>query len=170
MQPIEGAFVAYEFKHFLNRVICVFMEKICLNPIGYAKNSEKELRFGSFSGGITEIILDEKLTDSLIGIEDYSHVIIVYWMDKVRESVIKHRPQGNPKVPIVGIFSCRCPQRPNPIAITTVELLGREGNKIKVKGLDIIDGTPIIDIKPYWPQYDKVENEKIPDWVSELDI
>lgn len=146
------------------------MDKISLNPIGYAKNSEKEQRFGSFSGEVTEIIVDEKLTESLDGIEDYSHVIIIYWMDKIGESVIKHRPQGNPNVPVVGIFSCRCPQRPNPIAITTVKLLGREGNRIKVEGLDILDNTPIIDIKPYWPHYDKVENEKIPNWVSELDI
>jgi len=70
----------------------------------------------------------------------------------------------------VGIFACRCPQRPNPVAITTVRLIGREGNKIKVKGLDILDGTPIIDIKPYWPQYDKVEEGKIPAWVSELKL
>ncbi|MFH0817047.1 MAG: TrmO family methyltransferase [Candidatus Micrarchaeota archaeon] len=48
--------------------------------------------------------------------------------------------------------------------------MAHEGNKIKVKGLDILDGTPIIDIKPYWPQYDKVENEKIPGWVNKLEF
>ena len=91
-------------------------------------------------------------------------------MDKVKEKVITHRPQGNPDVPIVGIFACRCPQRPNPIGITTVRLIGHEGNKIKVKGLDILDGTSIIDIKPYWTQYDKVEDAKIPDWVNKLEL
>jgi tRNA (Thr-GGU) A37 N-methylase len=70
-------------------------------------------------------------------------------MDKVKGHVITHQPQGNPEVPIVGIFACRCPARPNPIAITTVELIEHKGNKIKVKGLDILDGTPVIDIKPY---------------------
>ena len=146
------------------------MEEINLKPIGFVKNNIKEKRFGNFSDEISEIIVDEKFTDALNGIDDYSHVIIVYWMDKVKDKVITHRPQGNPNVPIVGIFACRCPQRPNPIAITTVRLIGHEGNKIKVKGLDILDGTSIIDIKPYWTQYDKVEDAKIPDWVNKLEL
>jgi len=144
--------------------------EINLKPIGIVKNNVKEQRFGNFADEISEIIVDEKFTDALDGIEDYSHVIIVYWMDKVKNYVIKHHPQGNPNVPLVGIFACRCPQRPNPIAITTVELLERKGNVIKVRGLDILDGTPIIDIKPYWPQYDKVEDGKIPEWVNLLEF
>ncbi len=146
------------------------MKKIILKPIGVVRNNVKKPRFGRFTDEISEIIVDEKFTEALNGIEDYSHVIIVYWMDKVKEKVITHRPQGNPKVPIVGIFSCRCPQRPNPIGITTVKLVEREGNKIKVKGLDILDNTPIIDIKPYWPHYDRVEDGKIPEWVNKLEL
>ena len=148
----------------------ITMNEIKLKPIGFAKNNVRKPRFGKFAEEISEIIVDEKFTGALKGIDDYSHVIIVYWMDQVKEHVIVHQPQGNPHVPIVGIFACRCPQRPNPIAITTVRLMAHIGNKIKVKGLDILDGTPIIDIKPYWPQYDKVENEKIPDWVNKLDF
>ena len=144
------------------------MKEINLKPIGFVKNGIKEPRFGNFADEISEIIVDEKFTGALKGIDDYSHVIIVYWMDRVKDPVITHQPQGNPNVPIVGIFACRCPQRPNPIAITTVKLIAHEGNKIKVKGLDTLDGTPIIDIKPYWPQYDKVENGKIPEWVNKL--
>ena len=146
------------------------MSEIKIKPIGYVKNNVKENRFGGFGEEVSEIILNEELTNALNGIEDYSHVIIVYWMDKVQGKAIEHQPQGNPEVPVVGIFACRCPQRPNPIAITTVKLLVREGNKIKVKGLDILDGTPIIDIKPYWPQYDKAEDVKYPNWVDKLDL
>ncbi len=144
------------------------MEGINLKPIGFVKNDVKEPRFGNFADETSEIILDGKFAEALQGIDDYSHVIIVYWMDRVKGPVMTHRPQGNPNVPIVGIFACRCPQRPNPIAITTVKLIAHKGNRIKVKGLDILDGTPVIDIKPYWPQYDKVENEKMPDWVNKL--
>lgn len=146
------------------------MEEITIKPIGFVKNNVKKPRLGGFDNEVSEIVVDKKLADALDGIEDYSHVIIVYWMDKVKEKVIKHRPQGNPNVPIVGIFSCRCPPRPNPIGITTVELLGRKGNTIKVKGLDILDGTPVIDIKPYWTKYDRVENARIPAWVDELEL
>ena len=146
------------------------MKEINLKPIGFIKNNVKEPRFGNFENEVSEIIVDEKFTDALNKIEDYSHVIIVYWMDKIKDYVITQRPQGNPEVPIVGIFSCRCPSRPNPIAISTVKLLEHKGNKIKVKGLDILDGTPVIDIKPYWPKYDKVEDGKIPDWVNKLKL
>mgnify|MGYP001591437471 CR=1 FL=1 len=146
------------------------MKEIILKTIGFVKNNVKEPRLGGFAEETSEIIVDEKFKDALSGIEDYSHIIIVYWMDKVKDYVLTHRPQGNPNVPIVGIFACRCPQRPNPIAITTVKLLGRKENILKVKGLDILDGTPVIDIKPYWPQYDKVENGKIPEWVNELEF
>jgi tRNA-Thr(GGU) m(6)t(6)A37 methyltransferase TsaA len=146
------------------------MEDITLKPIGFVKNNVKEPRRGNFDDEVSEIIVNEEFTDALNGIEGYSHVIIVYWMDKVKKYVITHRPQGNPEVPIVGIFACRCPPRPNPIAITTVKLIGHEGNKIKVKGLDILDGTPVIDIKPYWSKYDKVEDAVIPDWVDKLEL
>ena len=146
------------------------MEIIKLKPIGYVKNKIKKPRFGSFTHEISEIIVNKKFTKALGGIEDYSHVIIVYWMDKVKDYVIAHRPQGNPAVPLVGIFACRCPQRPNPIGITTVKLIKVRGNKLKVKGLDILDGTPIIDIKPHWPQYDKVVGGKIPNWVNKLEF
>lgn len=143
---------------------------ISLKPVGFVKNKIKKPRFGGFAKEVSEIILEKEFSDALDGIEDYSHIIIVYFMDKVKDHVIKHRPQGNPNVPIVGIFACRCPQRPNPIGMTTVELLERKGNKIKVKGLDILNGTPILDIKPYWPQYDKVVGEKIPAWVNKLEF
>ncbi len=146
------------------------MKEITLNPIGYVKNNVKEPRFGNFADEISEIIVNKEFTNALDGIEDYSHIIIVYWMDKIKNYVIKHRPQGNPDVPEVGIFACRCPPRPNPVAITTVRLVGRKGNTIKVKGLDIIDGTPVIDIKPYWPQYDVAKNAKIPEWVNRLEF
>jgi len=148
----------------------IIMKEIKLKPIGFVKNNVKEPRFGNFADEVSEIIVDEKFTDALNGIEDYSHVIVVYWMDRVKNYVITHRPQGNPEVPVVGIFACRCPPRPNPIAITTVKLIERKENIIKVKGLDILDDTPIIDVKPYWPHYDKAEDEKIPDWVNKLEL
>ncbi|MDO8436214.1 MAG: tRNA (N6-threonylcarbamoyladenosine(37)-N6)-methyltransferase TrmO [bacterium] len=144
------------------------MEKIIIEPIGFVKNKIREPRFGNFANEISELILDKKFTKALEGIDDYSHIIVVYWMDKVKNYVISHRPQGNPEVPVVGIFACRCPARPNPIGITTVRLIKRQGNRIKVKGLDILDKTPIIDIKPYWPQYDKVGKMKVPSWVNKL--
>ena len=116
----------------------------------------------------TEIVIDKKYAQGLDGIEDYSHVIVVYWMDKEEDCHLKHHPQGRTDVPFVGIFACRCPQRPNRIAISTVKLLSKNGNKLKVRGLDIVNGTPILDIKPYTPQYDEIKKSKVPKWVGKL--
>ncbi len=146
------------------------VDEIRLKPIGVARNRIKEPQFGGFDDEITEIVVDEDYAGGLDNITEYSHVIVVFWMDQVNECNLHHRPQGNPDVPVVGIFACRCPQRPNPIAISTVKLLGRDGNKIRVKGLDAIDGTPVIDIKPVWPKYDGGEDIRVPGWVDKLDL
>lgn len=155
-------------------IFCEFLDHrnengtITIAPLGVAKNSAEKPMLPGWEDIITEIVIDKKYTDGFDGVEDYSHVIIVYWMDKEAECHLKHHPQGREDVPFGGIFACRCPQRPNRIAFSTVKLLSRNGNSIRVQGLDIVSGTPIIDIKPYTPQYDKVEGAKVPDWVSKL--
>ncbi len=142
--------------------------RIQLTPIGKAKNTTKKPVLTGWKNLITEIVLDKRYTKGLDGIEDYSHVIIVYWMGQEKECHLKHHPQGREDVPYGGIFACRCPQRPNRIAISTVKLLSRKRNNIKVKGLDILDGTPILDIKPYTPHYDRVNKARVPAWVNRL--
>lgn len=141
---------------------------ITIKPLGFARNKVDKPTLPGWKNVITEIAIDKRYAKGLDGIEDYSHVIVVYWMDKEKECHLKHHPQGREDIPFVGIFACRCPQRPNRIAISTVELIGRKGNIIIVMGLDIVSGTPILDIKPYTPQYDKVVKAKIPKWVSKL--
>src|SRR3989338_2509028 len=142
--------------------------RISLKPIGKAKNVVQKQALQGWKNLITEIVLDKRYTKGLDGIESYSHVIIVYWVGQEKECHIKHHPQGRKDVPYGGIFACRCPQRPNRIAISTVKLLSRKRNSIKVKGLDIVDGTPVLDIKPYPPQYDRVNKAKIPKCVNRL--
>ena len=153
---------------------CIFLDGrdkngvIKIKPLGQAKNKVVKPTLPGWKDVVTKIVIDKKYAKGLDGIEDYSHVIVVYWMDKEKECHLKHHPQGRVDIPFVGIFACRCPQRPNRIAISTVELIKRLGNIITVKGLDIVNGTPILDIKPYTPQYDSVDKAKVPDWVSKL--
>ena len=153
---------------------CSFLGKrnkrghITLRPLGKAKNGITKPMLSGWRGVVTDIVIDKKYAKGLDGIEDYSHIIVVYWFDQEQECHLRHHPQGRSDVPYVGIFACRCPQRPNPIALSTVKLLKRSGNILTVKGLDILDGTPILDIKPYTPQYDAVENVTIPSWVRNL--
>ena len=161
----------------LNRTrveFCAFPDRmdrkgnIVLVPIGRARNAMKKPALTGWKELVTDIVLEKKYAKGLDGIEDYSHVIVVYWMGTEKECHLKHHPQGRDDVPYGGIFACRCPQRPNRIGMSTVRLLSRKGNRIKVKGLDILDGTPVLDIKPYTPNYDRVDGAIVPDWVGRL--
>lgn len=143
--------------------------EIKLKPIGFAKNQEKK-HFGEWIRIITDLVIDKKYQEALKGLEDYSHLIVIYWMHEVKTCDIRHVPQGKVgEVPEVGIFACRCPQRPNPIGISTVKILGSKDNIVTVQGLDVVRNTPILDIKPYTPQYDTATDPKVPDWVNKLD-
>ena len=158
----------------MKTIFCKFLDSknkdgtIKVKPLGKAKNDVTQPMLPVWKDIVPKIVINKNYAKGLDGIEDYSHVIIVYWMDKEMECHLKHHPQGKNDIPFVGIFACRCPQRPNRIAISTVELVGRKGNIITVKGLDIVNGTPILDIKPYTPQYDRVGKAKVPKWVGEL--
>lgn len=143
--------------------------EIKLQPIGSARNQEKK-HFGDWSKVTTDLVIDKKYQEALTGLSEYSHLVVVYWMHDVKTCAMKHVPQGKvDEVPEVGIFACRCAQRPNPIGVSTVELVEINDNIVTVKGLDVISDTPILDIKPYTPQYDAVAHAKVPDWVNKLD-
>ncbi len=147
---------------------CTKSGRIVLKPIGRAVNSVKKPTLTGWRTLETDLVINRRLAKGLQGLERYSHVIVVYWMDQEKECHLRHHPQNRADVPFVGVFACRCPQRPNPIAISTVRLLGRRGNVVRVKGLDILNGTPILDLKPYTPQYDDVSRARVPVWVSRL--
>ena len=102
-----------------------------LKPIGYIKSPVKQAKFGGWQDLITEVVVNTEYLDGLEGIDEYSHLIILYWLDKVDKVKLKMRPQGKKDVPEVGIFACRCPWRPNPIGMTTVKVVERNGNILK---------------------------------------
>lgn len=99
---------------------------------------------------ISRIVIDKEYADGLAGVEDWSHLYVIFWMDRISdEKKTLLCPGSEPDMPTVGIFATRAPVRPNPIGLTLVELVRREGNVLVVKGLDALDGTPVLDIKPY---------------------
>jgi tRNA-Thr(GGU) m(6)t(6)A37 methyltransferase TsaA len=108
--------------------------------------------------------------ESLDGIEEFSHAEIVYYFDRVAESAIERgarHPRGNPAWPRVGIFAQRAKDRPNPLGITVVEQRGVDETGLAVRGLDAIDGTPILDLKPCFPDFDAAQ-ARVPEWVARL--
>ena len=142
-------------------------QKIEMTPIGLVKRSsprenEKDRNL------VSKIVLRKKLAIGLDSIENWSHVYVIFWMHKVsnKEKVLTH-PKEN-----VGIFATRAPIHPNPVGLTLVEVVKREKNVLWVRGLDALNGTPVLDIKPY-PDWEKghwlvVASFRTPTWLSNI--
>jgi len=138
-----------------------------VKPIGIVKNEfEHEIPL-DYHQHVSEVHIFEEYAEGLDGIEEFSHIIIIYWMNRSRwdAPAIKIHPMANKSLPIVGVFATRSPIRPNPIGIITVRLLKRVGNVLFVRGLDAFNRTPVLDIKPYMLGYDLVRGMKFPVWV-----
>ena len=144
--------------------------EIEIEVIGSVVSPVKEPVDENWGEVVSEIVLEKKYAEGLIGLEGFSHAVIIYFMhlatDKNRVK-IRRRPQGRDDMPFVGIFSQRAKRRPNPVGVTAVKIIKVENNVLKIQGLDAIDGTPVLDIKPYYPR-DRVENPIIPEWVYRL--
>jgi tRNA-Thr(GGU) m(6)t(6)A37 methyltransferase TsaA len=143
--------------------------EINLTPIGFVRNSIKEPRIEDWRTVTSEVIIEEDLKEALSRIDEFSHIIVIYWMHKLspsQRSIIKVHPKANQNLPLVGVFASRSPARPNPIGVTTVKLLEHRDNVLKVTGLDAIDGTPVLDIKPYIPGDDSSTEAKTPGWLT----
>ena len=122
------------------------------------------------SAGETEarVRVFPEFCDGLKEIDQFSHLIILYWIhlrDKKKErntlQVVPRRHAANVKV---GVFACRSPSRPNPTGLSVVKLVKINGCNLTVNGLDAIEGSPIIDIKPYIPRADSIPNARVPEW------
>ncbi|HEX7364417.1 MAG TPA: tRNA (N6-threonylcarbamoyladenosine(37)-N6)-methyltransferase TrmO [Dehalococcoidia bacterium] len=138
-------------------------------PIGYVRSKIKELHSKDWESVTSDIVVNEGFTEALDGLEAFSHIIVAYWMHRTlpsERSIMKVHPRRDPKLPLIGVFATRSPARPNPIGIATVKLLERRDNILKVIGLDAINGTPVLDIKPHIPGSDSPAAAKVPEWLS----
>jgi tRNA-Thr(GGU) m(6)t(6)A37 methyltransferase TsaA len=145
----------------------VKLPEIKLRAIGAVRSGVKERGRQDSRDVVAEIEIDPALTEALDGLEEFSHIIIIYYMHESRQPFpMKVRPRHGTVPTPVGVFASRSPDRPNALGKTTVKLLERCGNILKVQGLDAIDGTPVIDIKPYIPQIDAVTDTRVPRWVE----
>jgi len=129
--------------------------------IGYVEKVE---------GNIARIKLRSEFCEGLDKLDNFSHIIVLGWLHlkdtpKDRQT-LRVVPKRHPGAPEVGVFASRSPSRPNPLGLCVVELLGIEGCTLVVKGLDFVEDTPIVDIKPYIPRADCVVNAKAPEWTA----
>jgi len=105
------------------------------------------------------IVLDKRWRKALRGLESVSHIVVLYWMDKARRDLVLQMP--NHYAEGRGTFALRSPVRPNPIAVSVARLVGITDNKLKVIGLDCMDNTPLLDIKPYFASTDSVPEASV---------
>jgi tRNA-Thr(GGU) m(6)t(6)A37 methyltransferase TsaA len=150
------------------------MAPISLAPIGHVHSPRTETKDDFWGDVISVIELDRArfTADSVLGLTDFSHILVVYYFDQVPDASIftgANHPRGNPDWPVVGIFAQRKKDRPNKIGISVCELLDVDGLKLKVKALDAIDGTPVLDIKPHVREFEPdPARVRQPQWMTEL--
>ncbi|MHB8575196.1 MAG: tRNA (N6-threonylcarbamoyladenosine(37)-N6)-methyltransferase TrmO [Dehalococcoidia bacterium] len=142
-------------------------DEIVMRPVGLVHNAARRLRRDGWEEIESRIDLDPALSEALRGLAGFSHVIVLTWLHlaaaEPRDRLSLH-PQDNPRLPRIGVFALRVAGRPNPIGCSVVRLVGVEGNSVRVRGLDAIDGTPVLDLKPYLPPYDSMPEAALPDW------
>ena len=119
----------------------------------------------------SDVILDPTLEEALEGIEEYSHLLVLFWLSRVpkgRRNLKKIHPKSREDLPLVGIFATRTQYRPNPVGLTLVRLIWRKKNILRVRGLDALHGTPVIDIKPISPLKEFLKEPRVPKWYDQL--
>lgn len=156
------------------------MEEIRYKPVGYVRTCvpDEVVKKLWDKGLISVIELLPKYTEGLEGLEGFSHIIVLYHLHKVthdQRNTLKVRPRRliryglrPEELPLIGVFATDSPHRPNPLALSIVEVLQIKGNRIVVRGLDAYDGSPVVDIKPYTPNR-RVEIKSLPEWYLKLE-
>jgi tRNA-Thr(GGU) m(6)t(6)A37 methyltransferase TsaA len=111
------------------------------------------------SDAVCTIVVDPRWSQALCGLESVSHVVVLYWMDQARRDLVLQAPHHYSERR--GTFALRSPVRPNPIAVSVARLVGIDGTTLSVVGLDCLDGTPLLDLKPYFASTDSVPDASV---------
>jgi tRNA-Thr(GGU) m(6)t(6)A37 methyltransferase TsaA len=149
------------------RLPAIPREPSVFRPIGVVRNNVRAPRMDGWDQVRSDLIVRDDLLDGLHGIETYSHIIVLFHIDRVPEGERtsgRIHPRGDTRLPEQGVLATRSQRRPNPIGVAVVPLLRRRKNILRVRGLDAINGTPVLDIKPYIPRYDSVPDARVPGW------
>jgi tRNA-Thr(GGU) m(6)t(6)A37 methyltransferase TsaA len=142
-----------------------------LDPVGVVRSTRAEAEDDQWDSETSSIELLSPFGErALLGLAEFSHCIVVYVFDKATwdESRMSRHPRGNKDWPEVGIFAQRAKDRPNRIGVTVCQVIEVNGSTIRVGGLDAIDGTPVVDIKPWMVEFGPRGEVVQPSWSSEL--
>jgi tRNA-Thr(GGU) m(6)t(6)A37 methyltransferase TsaA len=139
-----------------------------MTPIGFVRRTSPDENERDRTL-VAKIVFDEDLSPALDGIEEWSHIYVIFWLDRV---VRPSPPESCHRHGGVGTLATRSPIHPNPIGLTLVEIVKRQKNVLSVRGLDAYDGTPVLDVKPY-PDWEHghlivVTDFSVPGWLTEI--
>ena len=148
-------------------------ENIVLKPIGIVRSPIKEVADDCWGGVLATIELDPQVfsPECTLGLDQYSHVEVLFVLDKISQDEIEkgaRHPRGRPDWPKMGIFAQRSKHRPNRIGVTVCKLESVDGLHIRVRELDAVDGTPVLDVKPYLKGFAPRGEVREPAWAGEL--
>jgi len=122
------------------------------------------------SGDKTWIDIDPAFSPAILGIEDFSHLMVLYWSDRndttEKRQILQVHPRSDPAKPLRGVFATHSPVRPNLIATCLCRLMEAKGNRLLVDGLDALPDSPVIDIKPYIPPEVSTDKVRLPAWLD----
>ena len=145
--------------------------RLALKPIGEVRSPVSAQRAGHWGEVVSELHFTEAMAEGLQGIDEFSHLLVLFWMHRAsfrpRRDLLR-RPGGRRDMPCRGIFAQRASGRPNGLGATVVRLLAHQGAVLRVQGLDALDGSPILDVKPYFTPFDRAPAPVEPQWVARL--
>jgi tRNA-Thr(GGU) m(6)t(6)A37 methyltransferase TsaA len=128
-----------------------------LEPIGYVKNDVQDVRFKDWKNLVSCLVIDSRYAKALDGLEEFSHLLVITRLHLPGRVLLKRHPRNRQDLPVVGVFATRSQMRPNRLGLHVVRLMERKKDELLVQGLDTVNGTPLIDIKPYIPEQDSHE-------------
>ncbi len=135
-------------------------EELKVHPIGRVHKA----------GQVIALEIFPAYRDALLGLDGFSHVVVIYWFDQNdtpgERSTLRVHPRGDRRNPLRGVFATRSPVRPNLIGLSTCEIKSVEGGRVLIESIDAYNGSPIIDLKPFIPGNDCVSAAEVPAWVE----
>ena len=130
-----------------------------INPVGIVRKTDTAVAIDIF----------DNYSDALLGLNGFSHIMVLYWFDQndvsEKRRVLQVHPRKDPRNPLSGVFATHSPQRPNLIGLTVCKIISIRGRSIEIEDIDAFDGSPVIDLKCYIPDSIEEKDVHLPDWV-----
>lgn len=147
------------------------MRDVTLEVIGTVRNGRESAADQGWGDVVSTLEIAPEFAAGLAGLESFTHVVVLFYMHldpDPEPATLVRRPRGRADMPALGVFAQRGRMRPNPVGITACEIVRVEPGRLVVRGLDAVEGTPVLDLKPYFPVFDRRDEARVPEWVGKL--